>query len=148
VTSAERSNARDVITARVRAQKPNWLWDGPDIPRTKPSYSRLRVALDGRIWVNVTPPPYEMPKPGSAPGGGGMTSGAGISRGQSGGAIASCAEGEPTLHDVFETDGRYVGRVQLPPALDVRAIRRDVVWGKTCDADDIPIVTRYRVKWR
>jgi hypothetical protein len=145
VTAAERSNARAVVTARVRMAKPSWSWDGPDVPRTKPSFGPLMVALDGRIWVNVTPARYVMPVPSAPPPSGGIGGGRGGSRGR--GPIASCAEGVPTRHDVFEPDGRYLGRVEFPPALDVRAIRGDVLWAKTCDADDTPVVRRYRINW-
>lgn len=45
---------------------------------------------------------------------------------------------------VFTSDGRFLGRVDLPAGVRVEAIGADAVWGVERDAFDVPSVVRYR----
>jgi hypothetical protein len=54
---------------------------------------------------------------------------------------------EPTVYDVFEPDGRYVGRLRLPYAFIPIVFQGDDVWGIFRDDLDVEYVHRYRVQW-
>ena len=54
---------------------------------------------------------------------------------------------EPTVYDVFEPDGTYVGQVSIPDGVWVVATAGDTVWAVTHDEFDIPYVHRYRIAW-
>jgi hypothetical protein len=36
---------------------------------------------------------------------------------------------EPTVFDVFESDGTYLGEVRAPPRTSVQVFRGDTIWG-------------------
>jgi hypothetical protein len=52
---------------------------------------------------------------------------------------------EPVVYDVFEADGRFLGRVKLPPRTRVIRTRGNVAWGTVRDADDVDYAVRFRV---
>jgi hypothetical protein len=58
---------------------------------------------------------------------------------------------EPWSYDLFEPDGRYLGRVPIreqDASIRVLRMRGDTAWGHTLNADGAPIVVRYVVRWR
>ncbi len=54
VSPAERDHYRNSITEDLRHTVPDWEWDGPPIPETKPVFKRLHSGRDGRIWVELS----------------------------------------------------------------------------------------------
>jgi hypothetical protein len=55
---------------------------------------------------------------------------------------------EPVAFDVFEPDGRYVGRVLAPQGLSLQpkpVIRGDTVWAIVRDELDVQRLVRFRV---
>jgi hypothetical protein len=140
VQSGERADWRIETEYEMRSQRGgSWTWTGPDIPTAKPPISSILVAEDGRIWVQLTQlarfdPTVEMPTQPPRPG--------------SLRALQAPERWrEPVVYDVLEPSGRYIGRVQFPGQLSMTTIRGDTVWAVARDADDVPIVTRYRVRW-
>jgi hypothetical protein len=51
----------------------------------------------------------------------------------------------PTLWDVFDGEGRYLGRVELPPRFRAFATTASTVTGVVRDDLDVEYVVRYRV---
>lgn len=55
---------------------------------------------------------------------------------------------EPVVFDVFEKDGRYLGRVDAPAAFSTwprPVFRGDNVWGTERDTLGVQYVVRYRI---
>jgi hypothetical protein len=147
VTAAERDSARDKITSDLRKVQPNWSWNGPAIPRTKPVYSDLLVDGEGRLWVQVGEGPRP-PNDTSTWRRGDIFFAEGRGTGPRAPSPAwSCPASGWTLFDVYEPSGRYLGQVKLPERADPIVMRGDYVWAATCNADDVPSVVRYRIEW-
>ncbi|MEJ2215776.1 MAG: hypothetical protein P8099_04085 [Gemmatimonadota bacterium] len=132
VTSGEKDNAEARATYNMRQMKPDWKWNGPAIPDTKPPISGVLVGADGRIWVQVPQPGVEIPgvpevKAGEEP----------LQRWR-----------EPVAFDVFEPDGTYLGRVNAPDGFrryPNPIFRDDHVWAITRDSLDVEYVVRFRL---
>jgi hypothetical protein len=143
VTRADVARERERITASMRRYvDSSWTWNGPESPATKPVYRFLRVASDGRIWVNVSeaPVPEPPPRPRRQPGAG---------RGNSAFvAGASCTHPGAAVWDIFEPSGTYVGRLHVPAKVTMLVMRGDTVWGRTCGQDDVIMIKRYHIAWR
>jgi hypothetical protein len=142
VTSEERSAERTRIETMLRRTDPNWTWNGPEIPRTKPFYGGISVALDGRIWVAVIP---EARRVGTINGPVGIGTGAPVRAPQP---AAARRDEHPALYDIFEADGKYVGQVQVPARVSSVLRRGDQVWAVAYDEDDVSTVKRYRIRWQ
>jgi len=147
VSAHERDSARADITADMRKVLPSWSWNGGDIPKTKPVYSSLTVASDGRLWVELDEGPRA--KEDSASLGRGQMM---VMEGRGGGAVRtvpwSCPSTGSMLFDVYEPSGTYLGQVQLPARIDAIVMRGDFIWATTCNDDGVPSVGRYRIIWR
>jgi len=133
VNPDEKAEAERRATESMRFTDPNWRWDGPGIPDTKPAFRSIFVAADGRIWVQLHQPAFRIdveeekgePRPGR---------------------LSPQRWVEPLVYDVFEPDGRYLGAVELPRNASVRYARGDHVWAITRDELDVQYVTRYRIQ--
>jgi hypothetical protein len=141
VTSRERDEARNRIETAMREVDPIWTWGGRDLPTAKPFYSEIEVDADGRIWLTrdkATPPLVRSLS----------------SRGRSGAGVPSVEAPDasfvytPTLYDVFEPSGVFIGQVQMPPKVAPKVIRGDLVWAVARDDDDVEFVRRYRIVWK
>lgn len=85
----------------------------PPLPDTKPAYRALFVGERGRIWVHrhVTARRVDTavePRPNRPP---------------------PLGWREPTIYDVFEADGVYLGEVQVPERTSIKVFRGDTLWG-------------------
>ena len=121
VPPAERDHYRDSIMDMMLWMDPDWEWNGPPIPESKPVFRRLHSGKDGRIWVELSPE---------------LRSASDISL------------GERIRYDVFEAGGTYLGAVDAPA--DFRAAINpvfdgDYVWAVTRDELDVQRVVRYRI---
>jgi len=136
VSDTERSEQRAMAEYGLRRTDPNWTWTVADVPRTKPAYRSLFVALDGRIWVEVSMPgepipAVDLPAPP-----------AGQPAGQ---AAPSITTREPSVYDVFSPEGRLLGRVALPPKTAARQAMGNRVYAVQRDSLDVPYAVRFRV---
>ncbi|MCH7683755.1 MAG: hypothetical protein IIB35_08615 [Gemmatimonadetes bacterium] len=129
VDATEKAAWRESITSSMRRGNPRWRWDGPDIPDTKPAFRELKVGLDGRIWVWLyqKAEKQEVEAPGDGP------------------ANPRQVWPEPTVFDVFEPDGRYVGAVRVPGETTIHVMKGDHVWGVTRDSLDVQYIERFRL---
>jgi hypothetical protein len=134
VLPAERAAAEQRVTAHMRSLVPSWDWNGPPIPHSKPILRDLYVALDGRIWVRLYQAGEPVPEE----------------------ELESVPDGypppprfrEPVVFDVFEIDGRYLGRVSTPPRFGTEpnpVFRGDHVWSTERDELGVQFVVRYRI---
>ncbi|WP_420636093.1 6-bladed beta-propeller [Candidatus Palauibacter sp.] len=134
VSEAERSYYREDTTRSMRLTQPDWSWNGPPIPETKPPFRGLIAGRDGRIWVRVWTDAYRLENedydpdnPRSDP----------------------VTWPSPLRYDVFEPDGTYLGAVVPPegfadypqPVFD-----GDNVWAVTRDALGVERVVRFRIE--
>lgn len=142
VSAAEKAANEERITANMRNMVPNWRWNGPPIPDTKPPYRGVAVGEDGRVWVLLSQPGIEITDDDDdAP----------AATGQPGGAPPRPRPRrfrEPIVYDVFEPDGTYLGRVRAPDGFSQYpepVFRGDYVWAVQRDELDVPQIVRYRV---
>jgi len=133
VNPEEKAEAERRSIESMRFTDPNWRWDGPGIPDTKPAFRSIFVAADGRIWVQLHQPAFEIeleeetrePRPGR---------------------LTPQRWVEPLVYDIFEPDGRYLGAIELPRNTSVRYARGDHLWAITRDEFDVQYVTRFRIQ--
>lgn len=137
VAAAEAEEERARAERGMRSADANWVWDGPDIPSTKPAITRLHASADGRLWVRVSSPgelipenEREEPRPASptAPP-----------------PLPPRAYREPVWFDVYEHDGTLLGRIAMPTGSTFLGARGDLVWGVTRDELDVPYLTQWRI---
>lgn len=108
--------------------------DLPPVPDTKPAYRSLRVGLDGRIWVLLyqpaekREPPPARPRPPNAPP-----------------PPPERTWFEPTIYDVFEPDGTYLGRLHLPPRTALMTMNGTEIWATQRGDLDEPYLVRFRL---
>jgi hypothetical protein len=132
VDGTERAQLRAEIEHFMRRENPDFRWNGPELPHDKPPINGLRVGLDGRIWVELSVPSEEfVPDLPSGP-----------------------TRNRPPLvtfrprekrWDVFEADGRYLGRIAASRGVTLYATRGNRLWGVIRDANDVAAVVRMHV---
>jgi hypothetical protein len=130
VTAGERDEESARVTRNMRRVDPNWRWNGPAIPDSKPPFRGLQVGRDGRIWVMVSQPGIEEDDPAFDP------------------TDPEALEDrwkEPLAFDVFEPDGQYLGRVHAPTGLGQLVFDGDLVWGVSRDDLGVQRIVRFRV---
>lgn len=134
VEREERSVEEDRITRTMRRIDASWRWDGPAIPPTKPFIREVYAGQDGRIWVQLHQPGVRVEDPDAEPGPDGRP--------------LAPRYTEPVAFDVFEDDGRFLGRVHAPEGFAVfpqPTFRGDHVWAIERDDFGVQTVVRYRI---
>jgi len=139
VTSAERADVEERTTASLRMTLPTWRWSGPAIPSTKPFISGITTGDDGRIWVSASQHGERIPAGELAPPPSVQVGAVDPRR------PPEPKWREPTVFDVFEPDGRYLGRVAVPQKVNFKAMRGNEVWAVVRDSLDVQQVVRYRI---
>ncbi|HEY0929867.1 MAG TPA: 6-bladed beta-propeller [Gemmatimonas sp.] len=139
-TPQERTASEAAVTANMRTVNPQWTWNGLPIPRVKAFFSDIRVAADGRIWVErpVAGAPVEYDSAAVSPDivppiGAGPAPGTREKR-------------EQLAFDVFSRDGYLLGSVQPPPESRITFMRGDYVWGVVSDDMGRSVVVRWRIE--
>jgi hypothetical protein len=135
VPAAERDAERERVIRGMRGLDPSWRWNGPEIPDTKPLVQALYAGADGRIWVLMH---------------------------QAGELVTEADDGEtsedtgprfrePTVFEVFESDGRYLGRVRAPEGFSrwpQPVFRGEYVWATQRGELGVQYVVRFRIAGR
>jgi 6-bladed beta-propeller len=134
VTATEATERRAQVEQNAKRTNPNWNWTGPGVPATKPPFSNIMVADDGRLWVRVAQraeiiPDNELPplRTDVVP------------------APVRITTRDPVAYDVYAADVALLGRVELPPRTNVFRMRGDFAWGISRNGDDVEFATRFRV---
>lgn len=124
------------LTLMFRRFSPNWTWNGPPIPATKPPFQKIFVGVGGRIWVQLhTASVAELSKEEAR------------AEEEAAGFPANRFE-EPLAFDVFEQDGRYLGRVEVPEGFQVSpepVFNGESVWAVSEDDLGVQRVARFRL---
>jgi hypothetical protein len=137
VKPEERDEQERIITANLRQVDPGWRWSGDPIPDSKPPYQRLFVGEDGRIWVWLHQEAYKIDAADESP------------DQDEPGRVPEPTWLEPVAFDVFEPDGRYLGRVGGPDGLAVYPTpiaRGDTLWAVVEDELDVPYIVRFHIE--
>jgi hypothetical protein len=127
----ERDDEKARITWSMKNTNPSWTWTGPDIPETKAPLTGITVTRDGNIWARVAAPSEMIPDAELAP--------------QREKAPPIRRYRTPAVYEVFAGNGRFLGRVALPPRTTLSQADGEFVWGISRDSDDLPAVVRYRL---
>lgn len=132
VQAAEKAAEEERILSNMRQTQPNWSWQGPAIPDTKPFIGAITVAHDGRLWVQLRQPGVRQPadpdqerEPGAPP--------------------PADRWVEPAVFDVFQPDGTWLARLEAPDRFVPMYMRGDHVWGMQRDEYDVNYVVRLRI---
>ncbi len=133
VEGAERDLERDIITASLRRVDPSWSFSsGPPLPTTKAPLQGVRTSRDGRIWVQVAVPSELIPE---------------AQRELPWDSLVPVRQFRtPPVYEVFDRDGRFLGRVALPSRAVMIEADGDFVWGIELDDDDLPEIVRWRIE--
>lgn len=105
----------------------------PPVPGTKPAYRSFMFDDEGRIWVWLYMPAVKT-EPGEP------RTMRGIEE-----PMPTRSWREPRVFDVFESDGTYLGHVEVPERTSIYAIRGDELWAVERDEMNVPYVVRYRL---
>lgn len=132
IAADERDYEERRILWNMRQTDPGWSWQGPPIPTTKAPIRGMRIARDGRIWVQVAVASDTIPESERA-----------VYPDSTRPVARHRMDG---MYEVFAPDGRFLGRVALPPRAILIDADGDTVWGLGRDADDMPAVTRWRIE--
>ncbi len=134
ISAAERDARRSGVETFLRASDPQWSWSGPDIPRIKPYFRAIRAGADGRIWVSASVASEALtPEPTPNP---------------AGRSDSRVPFREPTVYDVFEPDGTYLGQLRIPDQMNLVAMKGDTAWAVVRDDDDVQTLLRFRIVWK
>jgi len=135
VAGGEKAEEEAFAIRNMRYTDPNWRWDGPAIPDTKPPYEEIYGGEDGSIWVQVSQPGIRTEDPSYDPG--------------DPDALPDEWR-EPVLFDVFDEDGRYLGAVHAPQGFNARwpqpLFTTEWVLATVRDEFDVQTVVRFRVE--
>lgn len=113
VAAGERTQEIARATAGMRWLDSSWVWNGPEVPSTKPMFERFYLATDGRLWVLRAGDAEALTTPETDENGVRIT------------------WVERQLFDVFDRDGTFVGSVPVPAGFRsdrYPVIDRDGVW--------------------
>jgi hypothetical protein len=134
VAGGERAYQERRVTQNLRTTEPNWSWNGPAIPDTKPLWRDVFVSEGGRYWVRRHVPARERENLGYDPSVEGSEATEWV---------------EPVVFDVFTPEGEYLGPVRAPdgfyPGVQP-VLRGDRVWAVVRDEFDLPRVVRFRLE--
>jgi hypothetical protein len=136
VLAAEKEERERISTANARYTQPNWRWNGPPIPNTKPPFAGILIGERGRIWVTLHQEAYQIELAED------------YSEKEAPGEMPERTWFEPVTFDVFEPTGRYLGMVRAPKGLSTYptpVIRGDTVWAVVRDELDVPYITRFHI---
>jgi hypothetical protein len=132
VSSAEKSAEEERVKRNMKQVQPNWSWQGSGIPDVKPHFRGITVAHDDRIWVQVSQPGVLEPADTTAP--------------REPGELPPVDRYvEPLVYDLFERDGNWLARIELPEKFRPMFMRGDYVWGVQRDEYDVNYVVRLRI---
>lgn len=130
ISVEERKDQKAHVEAQLASFAGHQEGDVLETPAYKPFFNWIYTADDGRIWVWIHAPSERH---------------AVVKRADE--TVAPLQWREPTLLDVFERNGTYVGRVRVPDNLRIVRLSGDLLWGVIRDEAGNQVVKRYRAMW-
>jgi hypothetical protein len=121
------ADERELLRARLPA--------GVVVPPVKPAFRAMHVGADGQILIMVSMPSERSTVAPSRDAGARAAS------------TPTIAFMEPTVFDIFSSDGIYEGRVGLPVGARYMQSSGDQIWCVVRDNDGVEIVKRYKIRW-
>lgn len=132
VTEEERAQEKAAITYNLGQVETGWRWKGADLPTTKAPLLAVFAARDGRIWTRVAAPSELIPE---------------VERSVPSDTLEPVVTYRtPNVYEVYEADGRFVGRVAFPPRARLMEADGDRVWAIVLDESDVPAIVRFRMQ--
>ncbi len=128
---------RRLFTSRLRREPipTEWIWDGAEMPSSKPAFTFINVAASGEIWVVRPGSGERLPDCVEDP----------LESAYQEAVSAPCWRDRVTF-DVFDIEGRYLGEVEPPADLGTNfRVRNDQVVGVVQDEAGTIMVKRYRL---
>jgi len=150
VSRAERNDQHSRMEALLNRSEGTQDHAIPDVPARKPAYREIDVTADGRILVTVSTPSEKYDPevdPNQSVGLSPVSAGGGRVGVPGHAPVPPVPWREPTLLDVFEPDGTWVGQIAVPYDTRIFSMKGDTVWGVTTDENDIQFVRRFRIVW-
>jgi hypothetical protein len=133
VSARERADQRAFLEDRVRQQTGRLEGTIPEVPSEKPYFKHIVTGEDGRIWVSISTASDRFDAPARPS--------------PTGEPIPQINWREPTVFDVFEPDGRYLGQVGVPYGTRLHRMRGDTAWGVVRDELDVEVIKRFQIRW-
>lgn len=128
----EREEEKQSITWSMRQTQPSWSWTGGPLPETKAPLTGITVTRDGNIWASVAVPSERIPDDELLP-----------QRDKE--QPVRHYRNSRTTYEVFAPDGRFLGRVPMPPRTRMFQADGEYFWAISRDEDDLPLVIRFRM---
>jgi hypothetical protein len=132
ITADERDEEKEFITWNMRQTQPSWSWTAGALPDTKAPLTGITVTRDGNIWARVAVPSELIPENELQP------------RREKGPPVRKF-RGTGAIYEVFAPNGRFLGRVPMPPRTTMFQADGDYFWGISRNEDDLPSVVRFRL---
>ena len=110
ILAAEREALERFTTSRIRSRDPSWTWNGPPVPEHQPAYETFYPAQDGRLLVSRGGPGERVESPDCID----DPSPDDFLQAQRQDRTLSVCWRDPLIWDVFGSDGRYLGDLELP----------------------------------
>jgi hypothetical protein len=138
VAPEEAARMREDYTQMIRSEYgvPDWQWNGPDIPTTKPAFDRILPGRDGTVWLLRATVSKEVENPNWNP-----------EQPEFG---APTQWVSSTVADVFDEEGRYLGPVKFPDGMvwqtTLPVLTQDAVWALAPTPIGVPQVVRFRLE--
>ena len=133
-SEAEREYHRERTTRSLRRTQPDWSWNGPPVPDTKPPFRALVTGRDGRIWVQLWTEAHPVDNANHNPDN----------------PFSDPVIWEsPVRYDAFEPDGTHLGTLAAPDGFRVwpePIFDGDHVWAVSRDELGVERVVRYRLE--
>jgi hypothetical protein len=133
---------RRELQARYDYQKAmngdSYLGKAPVVPEVKPMFHEFTIDVDGRLWVRRSAPGERtapVPAFASLP----------PNRPNAKDPIPTVSYREPSVYDVFQLDGTYLGEVRFPSMVTFQGALGDIIWGTTKGTDDQAYLVKLRI---
>lgn len=135
VSAAEAAYVVRQVEGQVRRMAPDWVYTGRPVATHKPYYVDIRTDIDSRIWVERQGPSVPQTDCVEDPREDGTAS------------LRRPCWKAPTILEVFDPEGAYLGEVRRPDDLTFEAtfVNGDEYWAAVEDTDGLVTVRRFRI---
>lgn len=136
ISDAERQDQKEQLEWEITRRGGTASGPAPEVPAVKPFYTGVSYGEEGRMLVAVSLP-SEKYKPVIPE----------VNAGEAPPRVLSWREPKRSF-DVFDPDGSYIGRLDLPASTTPASLRGNTLWATYRDPDGVNYLRRYNVIWR